>query len=129
VLREAAGGAPELILMGSGSEVHLLVAAAASLESAGIAVRVVSFPSWKLFAAAPRAYREAVLPVAVSARVAVEAGTSLGWERWVGAGGAIHGIDHFGASAPAAALADKFGFTVERVIALAREVLGGKVSS
>ncbi len=129
VLREARGGAPELILMGSGSEVHLLVAAAAELESAGVAARVVSFPSWELFAAQPAAYREAVLPLAVGARVAVEAGARLGWERWIGPRGAVHGIDHFGASAPAAALADQFGFTVERVIALAREVRGGEASS
>jgi len=129
VLREAHGGAPELILMGSGSEVHLLVGAAAALESSGVAVRVVSFPSWELFAAAPPEYRESVLPAAVTARVAVEAGTRLGWERWVGGRGVIHGIDHFGASAPAAALADQFAFTVERVLALAREVLEGEVSS
>jgi len=129
VLREAAGGAPDLLLLGSGSEVELLVAAASALESAGIRARVVSFPSWELFAAQPPAYRAAVLPVAVRARVAVEAGTRFGWERWVGPEGAIHGIDRFGASAPAPVLAAEFGFTVERVVALARDVLGGKESS
>jgi transketolase len=122
VLREAAGRAPELILMGSGSEVHLLVAAAEMLEAAGLAVRVVSIPSWELFAAAPPAYRDTVLPARVTARVAVEAGASFGWERWVGPRGAVLGIDHFGASAPASVLAAEFGFTVERVVALAREV-------
>ncbi len=123
VLHEPEGRAPELILLGTGSEVHLCVAAAQKLAADGVAARVVSFPSWELFAAQPREYREAVLPVAVTARVAVEAGSQLGWERWIGPQGAIHGIDRFGASAPAKVLAAEYRFTTERVIELAREVL------
>jgi transketolase len=137
VLREAEGGAsgaqkgaaeadsglPELILLGSGSEVHLLVEAADKLAGEKLRVRVVSFPSWELFETQPEDYRRQVLPLQVTARLAVEAGSRFGWERYVGPHGHIHGIDHYGASAPAKALASEFGFTVERIIELAREVL------
>jgi transketolase len=115
---------PELILMGSGSEVHLLVEAAARLAAEGIAARVVSFPSWELFEAAPEAYRQAVLPPAVTARLAVEAASPFGWERYAGPEGRILGLDRFGASAPAKVLAREFGFTVERVAELGREIVG-----
>ncbi len=105
---------------------HLLVEAAVRLESEGVGVRVVSFPSWERFAAESIEYRESVLPPAVTARVAVEAGSPMGWERWVGPQGRIHGIDHYGASAPAGVLATEFGFTVDRVMHLAHEVLSNR---
>jgi transketolase len=85
---------------------------------------VVSLPSWEVFQAQPAAYREEVLPASVKARVAIEAGVSFGWERWVGDAGAVVGLDHFGASAPAEVLFERFGFTVDNVVATARRVLG-----
>ncbi len=125
VLADAAGpgGRSDLILMGSGSEVPLLVEAAAQLGAGGIAVRVVSFPSWELFEAEPEAYRQAVLPPAVTARLAVEAASPFGWERYTGLEGRILAVDRFGASAPAKVLARELGFTVERVVELGREVV------
>jgi len=84
-------------------------------------------PCWELFERQDAAYRESVLPRAVRARVAVEAGVSLGWERWVGDDGAIVGLDHFGASAPAGTIFEKFGFSVDRVTGVARDVVAGKV--
>ena len=100
VLREAAGGTPQLILIGTGSELQLAFAAAETLEGEGIPTRVVSLPCWERFDAQDQAYRDEVLPPAVRKRVSVEIGVSLGWERWVGDEGAIIGLDHFGASAP-----------------------------
>src|SRR6185295_9774552 len=99
VLKEASSGAPRIILIGTGSELQLAFGAAERLEADGIPVRVVSLPCWERFEAQDAAYRESVLPSAVAARVAVEAGVSLGWDRWVGDNGAIVGLDHFGASA------------------------------
>ena len=116
-------GEPEVILMASGSEVGLVVAAAERLAAEGIGVRVVSFPSWELFAAQDPAYQASVLPEDVSARVAVEAGVRLGWERWVGCRGAVLSIERYGASAPGPVVMEKFGFTVEAVVAKAKEVL------
>jgi transketolase len=127
VLREAAGGSPRIILIGTGSELQLAFGAAEALEADGIAARVVSLPCWERFEAQDEAYRESVLPRAVTARVAVEAGVSLGWDRWVGPDGAIVALDHFGASAPAGTIFEKFGFTVDRVTAVARGVLDGSV--
>jgi transketolase len=128
VLREASGGkTPEVILIGTGSELQLAFGAAEALEADGIAARVVSLPCWERFELQDAAYRESVLPRAVTARVAVEAGVSLGWDRWVGDDGAIVGLDHFGASAPAGTIFEKFGFTVDRVVAVARDVMAGKV--
>ncbi len=123
VLADFGDGEPELILMASGSEVSLNYTAAARLSAEGVNVRVVSFPSWDLFEKQEAAYREAVLPRRVQARLAVEAGTSLGWERYVGAEGAVISIERFGASAPAKVLFEKFGFTVEHVIEKARALL------
>ncbi len=127
VLREAAGGpdAVRLILIATGSEVHLALGAAERLEADGVATRVVSLPSWELFEAQERSYRDEVLPPRVEARVAVEAGATFGWERYVGARGRVVGLDRFGASAPAAVLAERFGFTVDNVVRAAREVIGG----
>jgi transketolase len=115
VLKEAQGGAPRALVIGTGSEVHVALGAAALLEQEGIPTRVVSMPSWELFAAQPAAYRDEVLPPAVTARVSVEAAATLGWERWVGSAGRAVGLDHFGASAPADRLYQEFGLTPARV--------------
>jgi transketolase len=127
VLREAGGGTPRVILIGTGSELQLAYRAAETLEGDGVPARVVSLPCWELFESQPAAYRESVLPAAVRARVSVEAGVTLGWERWVGDAGAIVGLDHFGASAPAGTIFERFGFTVDRVAGVAVDVLAGKV--
>ena len=123
VLREAAAGTPQLILIASGSEVHLIVAAAERLHAQGIAVRCVSMPSWELFEAQPQTVRDAVLPPAVRARLAVETGVSQGWSRYVGDAGAVLGVDRFGASAPAPRLLQEYGFTVEHICARALALL------
>jgi transketolase len=123
VLSDAPDGKPSLILIASGSEVGLIVEAAEKLQADGIAVRCVSMPSWELFDAQPQAYRDQVLPPAVTARLAVELGVSQGWDRYIGAHGDMLGIDHFGASAPADVLLREFGFTVANVVARARALL------
>jgi len=123
VLREASGGTPSLILIASGTEVGLALEAAEQLEGDGTPTRVVSLPSWFLFAHQDRAYRDGVLPQAVRARVSIEAGSTFGWSRWVGDAGRSLGLDHFGASAPAEVLFERFGFRVERVVDLARQAL------
>ena len=117
-------GAPELILIATGSEVGLAVDAAAELAADGVAVRVVSMPSTDVFDAQDADWKESVLPAAVTARVAVEAGVTEGWWRYVGAGGRVIGLDRFGASAPAGELFEHFGFTVANVVAVARDALG-----
>jgi transketolase len=123
VLAEATGGTPRVVLLGTGSEVALCVGARALLEAEGAPTRVVSLPSLELFARQPAAYRDAVVPPTVAARVAVEAGCTLGWHRWVGDHGAVVGIDRFGASAPADRLFAEFGFSPEHVAAAARALL------
>jgi transketolase len=127
VLREASGGKPKLILIATGSELQLAMSAAPELEEANIPTRVVSLPCWELFDAQDARYRESVLPRAVRARVSVEVGASLGWERWVGDEGAIIGLDHFGASAPAGTIFEHFGFTTDRVVDVAKKVVAGKL--
>jgi transketolase len=124
IVAEAEGGGPALILMASGSEVGLVMAARDLLQGEGIPTRVVSFPCWELFAGQPESYREEVLPTAVTARLAVEAGASLGWDRWVGWAGSCVTLDRFGASAPAPVLFEKFGFTPGNIVSRARELLG-----
>ena len=114
---------PELILIASGSEVGLIVAAAETLGQDGFKVRCVSMPSWDLFDAQPQAYRDSVLLPTVTRRLAVEAGATLGWQRYVGEAGDVIGIDHFGASAPAKTLLKEFGFSPENVVARARQLL------
>ena len=116
------GSTPELILIGTGSEVHLAVDAYEVLTAEGVAVRVVSMPSWELFDRQDAAYRESVLPLAVRARVAVEEGSTLGWARFV-PDGAVIGMSTFGASAPLKELLRRFGFTPDAVLAAAREQL------
>jgi transketolase len=123
VLREASGGDPALILMATGSELQLAMAAASTLEDGGIATRVVSMPCWERFDAQDQGYRDEVLPPDVRKRVSVEVGVSLGWERWVGDEGAIIGLDHFGASAPAGTIFEHFGFTAARVADVGRRVV------
>jgi transketolase len=124
VLAEASGDEPVVILIASGAEVALALDARTRLQVEGVPTRVVSLPSWHLFGKQNRAYRDQVLPPAVGARVSIEAASTFGWERWVGAEGASVGIDHFGASAPAEVLFEKFGFTVEAVVEAARSLLG-----
>jgi transketolase len=115
VLADAPDGKPELILIASGSEVGLIVAAAQTLATQRIRARVVSMPSWKLFDAEPQDYRDAVLPPSVRARLAVEAGAPQGWHRYVGDHGDVLGIERFGASAPGNVTLREYGFTVEHV--------------
>ena len=129
VLKDFGKKKPELILMASGSEVGLVYEAAKKLEEQGRSVRVVSFPSWELFEKQDAAYRESVLPKKIQARIAVEAGASLGWERYVGSSGKIIAIDHFGASAPYKIIFEKLGFTVENILAQAKPLLPKKESS
>jgi transketolase len=121
VLAEASGGRPDVILLATGSEVHLALEARDELEAGGIHARVVSMPCWELFDRQPLEYREQVLPSEVKARVAVEQASTLGWDRYVGDGGAVIGMHTFGASAPLKQLLTKFGFTPERVAEVARE--------
>jgi transketolase len=125
VLADAPGARPALILMGSGSEVELILAAYEQLTAAGVAARAVSLPSLELFATQPQEYRDAVLPPAVHARLAVEAASPGPWYRWVGDRGAVLGLERFGASAPYQRLYQELGLTVERVVRRARELLGG----
>ena len=115
VLADAERGAPRAILIATGAEVGLALAARARLEAEGIPTRVVSLPSWRLFGEQDEGYRDDVLPPDVPCRVSVEAASTLGWERWTGSRGAAIGIDHFGASAPAGVLFERFRFTAEHI--------------
>ena len=114
------GDNPQLILMASGSEVSLIYGAAEKLFAEGIPTRVVSFPSWELFEKQDQAYQESVLPKNITARLSVEAGATLGWERYAKS---VIGLDHYGASAPYKVIFEKFGFTVENVVAKAKELI------
>lgn len=124
VLADAPGGKPQVILIGTGSELSLCVEAHERLTAAAVAARVVSMPSWEIFAAQPQAYQDEVLPPSVTARVAVEAGVRQGWDRWIGAQGRFVGMDRFGASAPFKTLLKEFGLTVDQVVAVARQAIG-----
>jgi transketolase len=124
ILSEAEGGKPEVILIGTGSEVSVCIAAQAKLKETGVKARVVSLPSFSLFQAQDEAYREKVLPKAVTARVSVEAAATFGWERFTGTAGANIGIDHYGASAPGDLIMKEFGFTAENVANTALRLLG-----
>ena len=121
ILSDAPNAAPEVILMSTGAEVHLALEAQAALQAEGTATRVVSMPSWELFEAQDASYQESVLPTQVTRRVAIEAGSSLGWHRWVGSQGKIIAVDKFGASAPASTIFKEYGFSVENVVAKVKE--------
>jgi transketolase len=126
VMADAPGGPPEIILIATGSEVSLIVDAHEVLVSRGIRSRVVSMPSWDIFEHQPQSYRQEVLPPTVKARIAVEQGSELAWERYVGADGRVIGMKTFGASAPLKELQRKFGFEPDAVVAIAMELLGRK---
>ncbi|MBV9223946.1 MAG: hypothetical protein JOY85_07955, partial [Acidobacteriaceae bacterium] len=120
----AEGGAPEVILIGTGSEVALCMKAHEKLAGYGVKARVVSMPSWELFKAQDEGYREGVLPKSMKKRVTVEAASPMGWAQWAGDEGTIIGIDHYGASAPGAEIMKNFGFTAEHVTSAALRLLG-----
>ena len=124
VLVDAPGGKPDVILIGSGSEVSLCMAARDVLARDNIAVRVVSMPSWELFDAQDQNYRDSVLPPGLSARVTVEEGSTLGWHRYAGDRGVVLGMHSFGMSAPIKVVAEHFGFTPEHVVAAAKRAMG-----
>jgi transketolase len=124
VMADAPHGSPEVILLASGSELSLAVEAHETLSAEGIRTRVVSMPSWDIFEHQPRSYRENVLPSEVTARIAVEQGSVLGWDRYVGAAGQVIGMQTFGASAPLKELQRKFGFEPELIVTAARQLLG-----
>ena len=116
-------GLPDLILMGTGAELSLCVEAGKVLSGEGIPTRVVSMPSWELFDEQDEAYRESILPSAVTRRLAVEAGVTFGWQRYTGSSGSVIGIDTFGSSAPGNICLEKFGFTTDNVLKEARKLL------
>jgi transketolase len=123
VLAEASDGTPQVILMGTGSEVQIAMAARERLEADGVPTRVVSLPCWEWFAEQDQAYRDEVLPPTVKARVSVEAGVPMGWREFVGDAGRIVGVNHYGASAAYTVLYEQFGLTDEAVVAAAKESL------
>jgi transketolase len=122
-------GPPEVILIGTGSEVQACVTAHLSLQAEGIGSRVVSMPSWELFEMQDRGYRDSVLPPGVTARVTVEQGAVLGWDRYAGPAGAIIGMHTFGASAPIKDLIRKFGFTPDKIVEAAKAQIARKNKS
>ena len=124
VLADAPGGKPDVILMATGSEVHLCVEAYEKLKVEGINARVVSMPSWEIFERQDAAYKQSVFPPNVTARVSVEMAATLGWDRYVGPKGKMLGMHTFGASAPLKDVLKKFGFVTDKVVATAKEVLG-----
>ena len=116
VLSEAAGGPPQAILLATGSEVSLALAAQEKLLVSGVRARVVSMPCWALFMEQTAAYRDSVIPPEVTARVSIEAGTTMGWHRFLGDRGIALGLDRFGASGPGSVLVKQFGFTADNVV-------------
>jgi len=124
ILRDSQNGKPDVILIATGSETHIAIDAWQRLVQNGVGVRIVVMPSWELFDKQPEEYRHEVLPPEVKARISIEAGVTLGWERYVGSNGDMIGIDHFGASAPINILYEKFGLTVDRVVEKAMALIG-----
>ncbi len=120
VLAEAVGGPPQVLLLATGSEVQLAMAARDELQAGGVRARVVSMPCWELFDRQPKEYRDEVLPPSVRARVSIEQASTLGWDRYIGDAGAAIGMHTFGASAPLKQLLGLFGFTPDAVVAVAR---------
>lgn len=123
VLADLGDGSPDLILMASGSELGMIVRAGEILAAEGVNVRLVSFPSWELFGAQEMVYQESVLLPQVRARIAVEAGVTMGWERWVGDRGTVIGVERFGASAPYKMIYQEYGLTIQNILALSRQVM------
>jgi len=123
VISPEIGDSPDLIIIASGSEVHLALEAQTELNGEGVDARVVSMPSWELFEEQDRSYREKVLPSDITSRIAIEAGSSFGWEKWIGTHGKVIGIDHFGASAPYEENFKHFGFTVNNIVRQAQSQL------
>lgn len=128
VLSDPPGGSPQAILIASGSEVHVALGAANVLQADRVRVRVVSMPSWELFAAQPEAYRESVLPSSIRIRVSIEAGSAFGWERWTTDSGAMVCMTGFGASAPGDRLFEEFNFTAARAAAVVRQLLAARTA-
>ena len=116
-------GRPQILLIATGAEVHITLAAQKLLADKGVAARVVNMPSWELFEAQPQSYKNRILPASVKQRIAVEAGIAMGWERYVGSAGRVIGIDTFGASAPGGTVLEKYGFTADRIVETALEML------
>jgi transketolase len=127
-LADAPDGKPDIILIATGSEVSLAIAAGQRLAENGISVRTVSMPSWELFETQSQEYRDSVLPPTARARLAVEAGSTQGWSKYVGDGGDVIGVDRFGASAPGKVLMREYGFTVDNVCERAMKLIGWKRS-
>ncbi len=123
ILAEAEGGEPQLILIATGSEVHLIVQARKKLQEKGIPTRIVSMPSWELFEAQSAEYKNQVLPPGISKKISVEAGSPLGWCQYVGPQGSVIGVSHYGASAPGKIVMEKYGFTVENICQQAEALL------
>jgi transketolase len=123
VLAEAASLPPDVMIIATGSEVHLALSARERLEAQGVRTRVVSMPSWELFEEEEPEYRESVLPEAVEARLAVEAGSPQGWHRWVGCKGDVIGVSTFGASAPGPTVLERYGFSVDNITSRALAVI------
>ena len=123
VLADAPNGAPDVVLIATGSEVALALEAHEQLLAEGVRSRVVSMPSWDIFEHQSREYRDSVLPPKVTARVAIEQASAFGWERYVGQSGRVIGMQTFGASAPLKALMTEYGFTVDNVVAAAKDQL------
>jgi transketolase len=124
VLADPPGGDPEVILLSTGTEVSLCVDAFEQLSSDGVRARVVSMPSWNVFEQQPQEYRDEVIPPRITARVGVEQASTFGWDRYIGSAGRMIGMKTFGTSAPLKDVQRKFGFTPERIVAAARELLG-----
>jgi transketolase len=124
VLADGEGGTPDVILIGTGSEVGLCVVAREKLKTFGVKARVVSMPSWSLFEAQEESYRESVLPRGIKKRVTVEASSPVGWHRWAGDEGSVIGVERFGASAPGQDVLTHLGFTGDHVAAAALRLLG-----
>ena len=124
ILSDAGGGTPRIILIATGSEVHVALEAGRRLSGRGIAARVISMPCWELFEQQQESYRNEVLPPSVTARLAIEAGSPHGWHRYVGPLGGVVGMVRFGASAPYQIVMEKFGFTADNVTSRAMQLLG-----
>jgi transketolase len=122
-LKDIGNGKPQIILMASGSEVSIIIEAGNKLAAEGVCVRIISFPSWELFEMQEKSYQDSVLSPDIKSRVAIEAGSTQGWHRWVGDSGIVIGIDHFGASAPIKALFDNFGLTAQNVYEKAKSLI------